>query len=318
MSISDRLTLEDLQNFPLLHLVPPETIEGIFDFCTIREIGQGELLLHLDQSNRSMFLILTGCLSVRLYSLETEPVAYLRRGECVGEMSLIDSSGASAFVVAEADSRLLVLEEDLLWSLVQGSHAAACNLLKILTKRLRSADRHISSRLHLEQEIHRFGTVDALTGIHNRYWFDKILPRLTVRMEKAGQPLSLVMFDIDHFKQFNDRYGHLCGDQAIHSVGRILTESLRPNELAARFGGDEFLILLPDLDLDQAERVAERIRGRVLNTPVKMGDGSSHPAITISIGVAQARKGEAPKELLAAADSALYRAKQNGRNMISR
>lgn len=318
MSCGDQLSLEELREFDLLRLVPTEAAEGILDSCAIRELRQGEVLLQLEQPNQNLFLILSGCLSVRLYSLNTEPVDYLRRGECAGEMSLIDSKGASAFVVAESDCRLLVLDEELLWSLVQVSHAAACNLLKILTKRLRHADRQISSRIHLEQEIHRYGTVDALTGIHNRYWFDKILPRLTLRVEKTGQPLSLVMFDIDYFKQFNDCHGHLCGDQAIHTVGRILTDHLRPNELAARFGGDEFLILLPDVTLERAERVAERIRTEVMNSPIRMGDGTSHPAVTISIGLAQACKGDPSEKLLAAADAALYRAKQNGRNGLSR
>jgi len=318
MAFEHQLNLEEIGEFDLFHLVPPEAIEGILDFCEIREISRGELLLNLDQFNRSLFLVLSGSLSVRIYSLEAEPVAYLQRGECVGEMSLIDNHGSSAFVVAESDCRLLVLKEDLLWSLVQVSHAAACNLLKILTKRLRSADRHISSRQHLEQEIHRYGTVDALTGIHNRYWFDKILPRLCVRQEKAGLPLSLIMFDIDYFKQFNDQHGHLCGDQAIHTVGRIMMECLRPDELAARFGGDEFLVLLPELDLDQAERVAERIRAKILQTPIKMGDGNTYPPVSISVGLAQAQKGDSPKQLLAAADAALYRAKQNGRNGLSR
>jgi len=318
MAISDQLNIEDLKEFDLFRLVPPESIEWILDFCTIKDIPLGELLLHLDQSNHSLYLVLSGCLSVRLHSLETEPVASLRRGECVGEMSLIDSSGASAFVVAESDSRLLVLEDDLLWSLVQVSHAAACNLLKILTRRLRGADLHISVRRHLEEEIHRYGTVDALTGIHNRYWFDKILPRLTARMEKAGQPLSLVMFDIDHFKQFNDQHGHLCGDQAIHTVGRILMECLRPDELAARYGGDEFLLLLPALELIQAERVADRIRKKISQTPIRMGDGSSFPGVTISVGLAEAQKGQSPKQLLAAVDAAMYRAKQSGRNGLAR
>ena len=318
MSAGDPLTPEMLQNMELFHLVPLEAIEGILAASRIINLRKGELLLHLDQSNDSLFLILSGSLSVRLHSLKSEPVDYLLPGECTGELSLIDKKGVSAFVVAENDSCLLVLDEELLWSLVQVSHAASCNLLKIVTRRLRNANRKISSRIHLEEEIHRYGTLDALTGIHNRYWFDKILPRLARRLEKAGKPLSLIMFDIDHFKEFNDQHGHICGDKAINTVGQILMENLRTDELAARFGGDEFLILLPELNLDQAELVAERIRKKILNTAIKMGDGSIYPPVTVSLGLAQAGKGQTPEQLLADADAALYRAKQSGRNVLSR
>jgi len=318
MSAGKPLTSEKLQKMELFRLVPQEAIEGILEASSIMELPKGELLLHLDQSNDSLFLILSGSLSVRLHSLHAEPVDYLLPGECAGELSLIDKKGVSAFVVAENDCRLLVLNDELLWSLMQVSHAASCNMLKIITRRLRNANRKISSRIHLEEEIHRYGTLDALTGIHNRYWFDKILPRLIRRLEKNGQPLSLIMFDIDHFKEFNDQHGHICGDQAINTVGQVLMENLRTDELAARFGGDEFLILLPNIDLDQAESVAERIRKKILNTAIKMGDGSIYPPVTVSLGMAQAKKGQAAEKLLSDADAALFRAKQSGRNTISR
>lgn len=310
------VTVEELQDFDLFRLVPTELIEEVVAGCTVKELRQGDILLELDQTNRNLFLILTGTLRVHLRSPDSVPIALLHRGEGVGEMSLSNGNKACAFVMAETDCRLLVMDEQMVWSLIQRCHVAACNLLKILTKRLRNANSLITNRMHLEQEIHRYGTVDALTGIHNRYWFDQILPRVAVRMDRTNQPLSLIMFDIDHFKQFNDRYGHLCGDQAIHTVGRILMENLRPTNLAARFGGDEFLILLPGVSMRQALAIAERIRQTILETPIEMGDGSVIPAVTISMGIAHAGKGQKPEKLLGDADKALYCAKQNGRNRI--
>jgi len=231
-------------------------------------------------------------------------------------MSVIDNQPTSAYVVADVDSRLMVMDEDILWSLVQSSHAAACNLLFILTKRLRHTDAVICQGVEVENLYHRYGSVDALTGLHNRYWFDEAMKRLYQRCAGDGIPLSLIMLDIDHFKQFNDRYGHLQGDRVLYSVAQTITHHLRPSEVIARFGGDEFIVLLPGLKSERAVTVAERIQEAVRKAPPLI-EGKEMLRQTISVGVAELEPGQSMEMLLASVDAALYRSKTKGRDCVS-
>jgi diguanylate cyclase (GGDEF)-like protein len=317
MSNPHEIMIDELRDLEILRHAAPESIEGILDSCTVMILKKNDVLLKFNQLNSKLYLILSGQMSVHLSAEGSKPAAILPKGEIVGEISLIDRQGASALVVADSDCRLLVMEEHLLWSLVQVSHAAACNLLCILARRLRSTNTIAATGIKLDMELHRYGTVDVLTGLHNRYWLNEILPRHLVRSRREGAALSVLMIDIDHFKDFNDRHGHLCGDRGIHLVGRILLENLRPTEAAGRFGGDEFVVLLPGLDIEKARITAERLRKKTMTTELKIADDTTLPPLTISIGIAQAQPGDSPDDLLASADAALYRAKGKGRNSVS-
>jgi diguanylate cyclase (GGDEF)-like protein len=128
--------------------------------------------------------------------------------------------------------------------------------------------------------------------------------------ERLQQPLSLIMFDIDHFKQFNDRFGHPAGDELLQQVAQVLRESARAYDVAARYGGEEFALLLPNTALEQAVQVAERLRQqiRAIKNP--------RVPISASFGVATYRRGTPPATLVYEADAALYRAKRNGRDQV--
>lgn len=149
---------------------------------------------------------------------------------------------------------------------------------------------------------------DELTGVGNRRAFDEALAALLVRRAKGGSPVCLVMLDLDHFKQYNDRYGHLAGDQALRLAGALLRAALRPGDLAARYGGEEFAVLLQGIDQSRALMVAER-----LCRDFRIADWPFGP-VTASLGVAEAIAGETPQSLVARADAALYRAKAEGRD----
>jgi diguanylate cyclase (GGDEF)-like protein len=130
--------------------------------------------------------------------------------------------------------------------------------------------------------------------------------------------LSLSLIDIDHFKSFNDKFGHAAGDHVLTTVATVLSSNLRPTDLVARFGGEEFVILFPDTELDHAVVAAERVRHAIELTDNRMPDGTALPRITISMGVAQMAAGQPVADLLKIADLAMYRAKQTGRNRVCR
>jgi diguanylate cyclase (GGDEF)-like protein len=308
---------EDIQGIHFFKCIARESIRGLLECCSTRFLSAREILIHVGNLNSTVYFILDGRLRIHLHSLDSEPVALLETGESVGEMSVIDKQPTSAYVVADQDSRLLVMDEDILWSLVRSSHAAACSLLFTLTKRLRQADAVICKGVELENLFHHYGSVDALTGLHNRYWLDNALQRLYQRCILDGATFSLIMIDIDHFKQFNDRYGHLYGDRVLYSIGQTMMQNLRPSEVIARYGGDEFIIILANLDIQQAKEVADRIHTAVLEAAPLIHDGHEIFSRSISVGVAELKPGQSLEMLISDADSALYRAKNKGRNCVS-
>ena len=307
---------EDLRKIRFFHSVDLDAIKGILDACTIRSMEAGEVLISAGQNNRTIYFLLEGHVRIHLTSPESRPTAILVPGESVGELSVIDHKPASAFVVAAEPVRLLAMEEELLWSLVHSSHAAASNLLIGLSARLRHTDAMISESGEVEQDYKRYGTVDALTGLHNRFWLEMLLDRQVQRSTMGGLPLSLIMIDIDHFKTFNDHYGHAYGDHVLYTVAHTLSNQLRPTEIIARYGGDEFVVVLPDMGLETARYIGERLHQGMMDAVPATPDGSAIPHPTISIGLATLKTGQTRTDLIAEADQALYRAKKCGRNRI--
>jgi diguanylate cyclase len=172
-------------------------------------------------------------------------------------------------------------------------------------------------RQNLEAVRHEALT-DALTGIANRKSFDERLRVAALEAMESGEPLSLLFLDIDHFKRFNDSFGHQLGDQVLALVARTLTDCVKGRDTTARYGGEEFAIILPNTRLTDALRVAEQIRNTMQRRRiVGKSTGEDYGTVTLSIGVAAFRPGEPLAEMLGRADAALYHAKKNGRNRVA-
>ena len=158
---------------------------------------------------------------------------------------------------------------------------------------------------------------DPLTLIGNRQYFDESLAKMTAVANERGLPLSLLFADIDHFKKFNDSFGHQVGDQVLRLVASTIKEALRDGDVAARYGGEEFAVLLPNAQLDVGKLVAQRICLAIMRRDIKLRSSQqSLGRITISIGVAQFRQAEAAVEFVGRADTCLYAAKRWGRNRV--
>jgi diguanylate cyclase (GGDEF)-like protein len=157
---------------------------------------------------------------------------------------------------------------------------------------------------------------DALTGLANRRSFDEELALEWRRAERVGDPLALILADIDDFKQVNDTYGHQLGDEVLRKVGETLGSALRQVDLAARYGGEEFAVIVPETDLDGAVKLAERLRIDLLKAQVELPDGTQL-RVAASFGVAVKGELTRPEELIEAADEALYEAKRAGKNRVA-
>jgi diguanylate cyclase (GGDEF)-like protein len=170
--------------------------------------------------------------------------------------------------------------------------------------------------VHLLQEVRESTLRDPLTGCVNRAHALEVVAAELMRARRSRLPVSLIMFDLDRFKSINDRYGHLCGDAVLSEVGAKMRASLRASDLKCRYGGEEFMILLPETPLDGAHRAAETLRRELSELEIHWNDRLIR--ITSSFGVACARANEIdPTPLVARADEALYRAKREGRNRVS-
>jgi diguanylate cyclase (GGDEF)-like protein len=306
----------ELYRLKILEGVSVASIEDLLGSCDVRRLARGDLLLSMGQENRAMYMILSGRLTVHLDGPESEPVAALEAGQTVGELSVLEGVPASAFVVAAEPSRLLVLDEASFWELVEASHDFTINLMTLLARRLRANNSTVSTNIRLQREYKRNAMIDGLTGLYNRRWIDEALPRFVSRYGRGGQALCILIVDVDHFKRFNDTFGHPVGDQVLIAVGKALRTNLRPADLVARYGGEEFLVILPDTSRDAGHVAADRVRIAVSEVKLAVEGAPPLPQITISLGGACLARGEPMPELLAAADRALYDAKHAGRNRV--
>ncbi len=185
---------------------------------------------------------------------------------------------------------------------------------------LRETNRQLHARIEeigrLQVALQELAVRDSLTGLYNRRYLDETLEREVSRARREGNPLSLVMLDIDHFKKVNDTYGHQVGDEALRMLASTLLADIRAEDVACRYGGEEFLILLPNMPLETAMLRAEAWRSAVEGLCVALGN--FRITFTISLGVAAyPEHGKTPDDLTRCADQALYRAKNDGRNRIS-
>lgn len=187
-----------------------------------------------------------------------------------------------------------------------------------LRARLRSGERVVTLQTRLLETqalLKHQASHDPLTGLWNRGQVHAQLDADLVQARRTGHPMSIIMADIDHFKHVNDRHGHAAGDDTLQIVARRVKDALRTSDQVSRYGGEEFLILLPDTPLPEARLIAERVRQAVASTPVATRAGNLD--ITLSLGVASSTEaGLSRDSLLAAADEALYRAKAGGRNRV--
>jgi diguanylate cyclase (GGDEF)-like protein len=316
LAIDPETLRTQLMGLELLRGMGPELLDVVIARCPLRELAPGTKLLAAGQTNAEIFVVLRGELNVYLDAAEESPVATLRAGETVGELSAIDKKPASASVVAHEHSLLMSIDETMFWHIVHASHGFAVRLMLKLADRLRANNTTVQANQELRAHFEAVALSDALTGVHSRRWIDETLPRLCDRHRFDGQPLTLAVVDVDHFKRINDQYGHQTGDIVLVEMARTMRNKLRPTDFIARYGGEEFVLIFPRTSIAGAAIAAERLREAVRVTVLKTREGQQIPCATVSIGLAELQPGQDVARLLQLADAALYRAKHKGRNRV--
>jgi diguanylate cyclase (GGDEF)-like protein len=339
--VSSEALLALVRDTPLLAPIPEPELLAVLESCAQRVLQPSEALCREGEEGHAMFVVLSGHLVV---SRSGKQVAVGSPGDCFGEMALIESRERAATLKALDETVVLEIPEVVFWEHIAPEPAALMALLRIFSDRSRhdleslaadniklqayaeevdTKNRELEAiRRQLEDKnrlLERLSALDTLTGIANRRRFDDVLRQEWKRAARDGSCLSLLFCDIDHFKRFNDTYGHQAGDDCLVRVAQAMEETLnRPADLAARYGGEEFVGLLVDTDAEGARLLAERVRVRVEGLDIEHAPSDVAAVLTVSLGAAALvpTVGLRPEDLVSLADQALYSAKQRGRNRV--
>jgi len=315
-TMTTTITELDLVSLELFKSEDPSALTWIIPHCELQTVVPETVILEPTTQNNTVYFILEGRAEVQLEWQGQKAINYLKPGQCIGEMSIIEGAPPSAKVVASEETTLLTLPGDILWQLIDRSHAVSKNLIHMLSSRIRHDNNVILESLELQKIHEQKSKNDVLTNLYNRRWLDEMLPRIFERYQTKKTEFSIIMLDIDHFKHYNDNYGHLSGDAALRNIAATITENIRPNDMAARYGGEEFMVLLPETNIEEANIIAERLRVAVKSKKITTEHKKELPSITASFGIATIQENISLIDLICNADTALYKAKENGRDCI--
>ena len=253
----------------------------------------------------------------RCFIIDREPFVIGRSSAC--EIRLIDDS------ISRRQCSIIPTSEGIFVEDMGSKNGTFVNGQRIRKHKLETKDQILLGRTifkfltgdDIESSFHtemfRLATIDNLTGAYNKQQFEKEISKQFSRFYRSKHPFSMLIFDIDHFKQINDTYGHIAGDRVLEQLGTLISENIRGENSFFRYGGEEFIVMMPDQSLEDAVTAAERIRHLVEETSFEYEEHVL--SITISIGIAEIQQSFAsPEELLKLADERLYLAKEKGRN----
>jgi diguanylate cyclase (GGDEF)-like protein len=298
--------------------VEQASIVAMLANCPVLRLEAGQPVADYGSGEKAhLYVVLRGALGGTTRDANDSTTTKVLPGECIGELSVLDDQASPVTVIALQASEVLAIDSATLWRLIDESNGVARNLLRMMAFRIRAANAQIRKRQKLGEFYRQLSMIDGLTGLQNRSWLNEQLPQLVENAHAVGNPLSLIMIDIDHFKRFNDEHGHLVGDDALRAAAKVMSEELRPRDFAVRYGGEEMMVILPNTNLKAAMIVAQRLCERLRQSTVFSDLIKPLPHITASFGVASLEPEQRADDLVSAADRALYRAKDAGRDRVA-
>lgn len=289
-----------LSRVQLFHGIPADPLEQLSDYVERVEPSPRDAIFNQGELGDSLFIVASGSVNILVRNKEGRTVrtATLRKGEYFGELSAMDGKPRTGTAVAAESTLLLEVSRARFEELINRHPVVIKNLLLQFCGRVREFE---VKMMNFEWEAHE----DKLTGLPNRRWFDTVLENEFQRSMRYKHPLSLLMMDLDLFKDVNDTYGHVAGDRVLQEVSAVIKAGTRTSDSAARYGGEEFAVILPDTEIKDATLVAERIRQHVEAYSFLDEQGKRIDGVTISIGAGTSVGLQRPAELVEHVDQAL-------------
>ncbi len=301
----------------------PEEIENIVECMHPLEIEAEKTIFREGEEGRQLYIVESGtvAISIRLPNGTEREIVEFRSGDFFGEMSIFENAPRSASCLTKEKSRLLAMDDSDFFRLITEHPYTAIKImfrmLNSITQRLRNTSEFLSDMVRWGETARKRAITDELTGAYNRRYLDEALTDQFESSKRDGSPFSLIMVDLDYFRDINESYGHAKGDEVILGVVQIFRKHLRKNDILARYGGDEFSVIMPNTSSEKARAIAEAICRDVRNLEILKGMPGSIQNVTTSQGLASYPANAVTLEALReSADQALYRAKEAGRDRV--
>jgi diguanylate cyclase (GGDEF)-like protein len=317
-------TADFLQKVDVFSLLGPEEIKKVIDSFHLIEVEEEKTLFKEGDEGNELYIVKSGkvAVSIRHSDGVEREIVELKKGDFFGEMSIFENAPRSATCYAKEKSVLLKMKEEDFFKLIKHFPLVAIKImyrmLNITTKRLRDSSGFLSNMVTWGERARKRSITDELTGVYNRRFLDDALVDYFEAARNTGRPLTVVMVDLDYFRNINELYGDKTGDRTILSAVDVFKKVLRKDDIAARYGGDEFTFILPDTGPDKGFELAEKIRLKVSKLTILEKKEGPIRNVTTSQGLASFPKNaEELITLMEKADKALYRAKNEGRNRVT-
>jgi diguanylate cyclase (GGDEF)-like protein len=312
-----------LSKVGVFSLLTTEEIASVARHLSTVSLAAGQTLFREGDAGNELYILAHGAaaVSIRLPDGGDHEIARFRPGDFFGDMSIFDNAPRSASCTAVETSELYSLSKDAFSNVIEQHPTIALKImyrmLNITTQRLRGTSEFVSEMVQWGEGARKRAVTDELTGVYNRRFLEDSLGTYVAESREKNEPLSLVMVDLDHFREINEAYGHAKGDEMIKAAARVFRSSLRETDVVARYGGDEFVILMPRTDPVRGTQILDGVRAEVERLDTLKGLKGSVTTVTTSMGVAGVPAHASDLSALrAAADAALYQAKEGGRNRV--
>jgi diguanylate cyclase (GGDEF)-like protein len=312
-----------LKSVSLFNSFSEKELNTVFDCLKALEIKKNDKLFSEGDEGNEFFIVKSGIIasSIKCQDSSQKEIALFRPKDFFGEMSIFENAPRSATCYSKEDSLLYRFQKSDFFKLLETHPDFAIRImykmLNITTQRLRNTGNFLSDMVRWGNEASKRAVTDELTGLYNRRYLDSALESYFQTARTSGKPLTLIMVDLDYFREINNLYGHETGDKAIIEVADTFKKHLREQDSMARYGGDEFTVILRDTEQKDAFDLAENIRMDIKKLTLLKKLGASINTMSLSMGMASFPKNaDNLPDLKKKADQALYKAKENGRDRI--
>jgi diguanylate cyclase (GGDEF)-like protein len=324
MEEPNKLELIDfLKKVTIFSSLNDEEIAEIIRHCQLTTRGANETLFKEGDKGNELFIIHKGrvAITIQLPDGRQHEITQFKTGDFFGDMSIFDQSPRSASCITKENSSFISLHGQVFFNLVQSRPEITIQImykmLNTTTQRLRDSDAFLSDMVRWGEDARKRAITDELTGCYNRRFLDEALEDYFIKIKNSKKSLCLIMMDLDYFRKINECYGLEMGDKSILEAVKVFKQVLRTQDIIARYGGDEFTIILPETTPEEGRELAETIRANVEKLTFFEALNGPFKRLTTSQGLAAfPQHAKDLAGLKAKADAALYQAKEAGRNRV--